>query len=448
LAQALAFLAEIFVDWKKSLLSTRHIPMVHFRDRVLFTLFLAGAARRSVHVGGSHHDAQQQTNTRTETQEVSSDAREVLVPRSLSGLFRSRGPQTDALHAAYGHAASGPEKNHLPPKHGADRLVGDMVERRRDTLVNGGHDPAGANDISVPSLSLSASRREALKAAAAASTVMIMPPARVAASVSGDREVSPIVQYVGRKGQKPIQVNRLRFTGVGDKAWTFAQRDITELLYSEGFPAKFPYTAADFERIDEAPDSEFYKFPKLVYHIDEGAVSALTRYYDKNITDGSDVLDICSSWVSHYPRDFPQRMKSIVGSGISDIELQCNDQLSSYVAQDLNKNPKLPFPDRSFDVVTCVVSFDYLTRPLEVMKEVARVLRPGGQVILSQSNRCFFTKAVGVWTRDMSDAAHLRVLGTYIHFAEAFSEPQAFDISPKGPGTNDPMYIVTATRRG
>ncbi len=34
-------------------------------------------------------------------------------------------------------------------------------------------------------------------------------------------------------------------------------------------------------------------------------------------------------------------------------------------------DPKLPFPDESFDVVTCVVSVDYLTRPLEVFKEAS-----------------------------------------------------------------------------
>ena len=37
-----------------------------------------------------------------------------------------------------------------------------------------------------------------------------------------------------------------------------------------------------------------------------------------------------------------------------------------YKQADLNAVPKLPYPDGSFDVVTCVVSFDYLTRPLEV----------------------------------------------------------------------------------
>merc|ERR1719258_867491 len=112
------------------------------------------------------------------------------------------------------------------------------------------------------------------------------------------------------KGAPPIKVTKPRLTGVGDPAWTFGEREISAAVYTGGFPAQFPFSAADFKRLDEAPDTEFYKFPKLMYHIDEGAVSALTRYYDRQIADGSDVLDICSSWVSHYPRDFPGRMKS------------------------------------------------------------------------------------------------------------------------------------------
>ena len=85
-------------------------------------------------------------------------------------------------------------------------------------------------------------------------------------------------------------MTRPRLTGVGDAAWTFGQREISAAIYAEPFPPKFPYTdPGDFKRLDEAPDKEFYKLPKLVYHIDEGAVSALTRYYDKQIADGSDV---------------------------------------------------------------------------------------------------------------------------------------------------------------
>jgi hypothetical protein len=34
-----------------------------------------------------------------------------------------------------------------------------------------------------------------------------------------------------------------------------------------------------------------------VYHIDGGAVAALTHYYAETIPPKSDILDICSSWV-------------------------------------------------------------------------------------------------------------------------------------------------------
>ena len=217
------------------------------------------------------------------------------------------------------------------------------------------------------------------------------------------REIMTTVELPGGKDRPPVSVNRRRFTGAGDPKWTYPVKDVSSIILKEPFPKEWPYKAEDFIRLDEEKDTVFYKpfQPKLVYHIDEGAVASLTHYYKKAIPEGSDVLDICSSWLSHYPRDFPTKMKSISGTGINLIELQCNDQLGEYKQADLNVKPVLPFADKSFDVVTCVVSFDYLTKPREVMKEIARVLRPGGKVILSQSNRCFYTKAVGVWTADM-----------------------------------------------
>jgi ubiquinone/menaquinone biosynthesis C-methylase UbiE len=48
------------------------------------------------------------------------------------------------------------------------------------------------------------------------------------------------------------------------------------------------------------------------------------------------------------------------------------------VAHDLNREPRLPFPDAHFDAALCAVSVQYLVRPVEVFAEVARVLRPGG----------------------------------------------------------------------
>jgi hypothetical protein len=68
----------------------------------------------------------------------------------------------------------------------------------------------------------------------------------------------------------------------------------------------------------------------------------------------------------------------------------------------------------SLSQVTNAVSVDYLTKPLEMMKEVQRVLKvclsllstqsathslqPGGLALMSFSNRCFPTKAIAIWT--------------------------------------------------
>eukprot|EP00629_Pelagomonadales_sp_RCC1024_P000910 CAMPEP_0119280778 /NCGR_PEP_ID=MMETSP1329-20130426/23419_1 /TAXON_ID=114041 /ORGANISM="Genus nov. species nov., Strain RCC1024" /LENGTH=294 /DNA_ID=CAMNT_0007281377 /DNA_START=126 /DNA_END=1006 /DNA_ORIENTATION=+ len=194
------------------------------------------------------------------------------------------------------------------------------------------------------------------------------------------------------------------------------------------WPASPPWSANDFKRLDESDDAAFYpkEQPRLVYHIDEGAVAALTNFYKGEIKDKADVLDICSSWVSHYPVDKP--LGRVAGTGMNERELKANTQLTEYAQRDLNKEPTLPFKDNSFDVVTCVVSIDYLTKPVEILKEVSRVLRPGGKVILSQSNRMFMTKAVRMWI-SMGDEAHLELIGQYLQYAGGFARPKAFDIT-------------------
>ena len=121
------------------------------------------------------------------------------------------------------------------------------------------------------------------------------------------------------------------------------------------------------------------------------------------------MLDLCSSWVSHFPDDGADgvRFGRVAGLGMNAEELAANKQLSEWVVRDLNKQPVLPYADGSFDAVTCTVSIDYLTQPLAVMREVARVLRPGGRVNVLISNRLFFSKAVALWT-GKDDLEHVR----------------------------------------
>ena len=126
------------------------------------------------------------------------------------------------------------------------------------------------------------------------------------------------------------------------------------------------------------------------------------------------------------------------------VELAQNPRLTSFVAKDLNVDPKLPYEEDSFDVVTCVVSVDYLIDPRAVFEEICRVLKPGGKAIMSISNRCFPTKAVAIWLQT-NDLEHVFIVGSFFHYAGGFEPPEAIDLSPS-PGVSDPLYIIQATK--
>lgn len=202
------------------------------------------------------------------------------------------------------------------------------------------------------------------------------------------------------------------------------------------YPEEWPFTPDYLSRQDEESDAVFYDEPRFVTHIDDGAIGALRDYYAQEISPNSDVLDICSSWISHLPDGL--ELGRVAGLGMNEAELERNARLTERVARDLNTDPALPYDDASFDVVTNAVSVDYLTRPLEVFREVHRVLKPGGKALFSFSNRCFPTKAVSMWLKT-DDSGHIWIVGAYYKYSAAWSV-KAVDISPGGGG--DPMYVV------
>jgi len=260
--------------------------------------------------------------------------------------------------------------------------------------------------------------------------------------IDSEIEMNYGVDSKGNPRSRGILVRR--FTGDS----TPFQFPVSPVRLVQTWPEEWPFKPQDFSRSDPSNDQGFYTIPKLVYHIDEPAVASLTQYYRKNIPAKSDILDICSSWVSHYPLEFPGTMGKICATGINSLELKFNDQLTGgFEARDLNENTKLPYEDESFDVVTCVVSIDYLIKPVEVLKEVHRVLRPGGKAILSQSNRCFPTKAVAMWLQ-MNDRQHLELINGYFQYAGGFEPRKAFDITATvlDNSYRDPMFIIEAIK--
>ena len=194
-----------------------------------------------------------------------------------------------------------------------------------------------------------------------------------------------------------------------------------------------------FDRADPGLDTAFYGPPRLVTHIDEGAIAAVGDLYAELSVEG-EVLDLMSSWVSHF-RAPPRRL---VGLGMNATELAANPVLAEHVVHDLNVDPALPFPDASFDDVTCCVSVDYLVRPLEVFGEVARLLRPGGRFVVTFSNRCFPTKAIRGWLAT-DGRGHLQIVAAYFAAAADRFRDLRGERRPTPPG-GDPLYAVWAHR--
>jgi len=210
-----------------------------------------------------------------------------------------------------------------------------------------------------------------------------------------------------------------------------------------------------FARLDNTPDSIFYQDPRFVEHVDENAVKLMTEYISETaIRPGRDavVLDLCSSWTSHIDQRVSEKMTRIAGLGMNAKELERNPSLTDWIVQDLNETPQLSkYETDSFDVVLCQLSIDYLTKPLQVLKEVGRVLKPGGQVHIIFSNRLFLSKAVGLWTGG-DDIDHAYYVGSYLHFCNGgFESIQAKDLSTRKAGKDkrivgDPLFVVTATK--
>ncbi|KAK2661618.1 hypothetical protein Ddye_000192 [Dipteronia dyeriana] len=174
-------------------------------------------------------------------------------------------------------------------------------------------------------------------------------------------------------------------------------------------------------KLNSYPDRDFYGYPRLVTHVDDGFISTLTDIYRQRFRPGSEILDLMSSWVSHLPKE--AKYKRVVGHGLNAQELAKNPRLDYFFVKDLNQDQRLEFEDGSFDAVLCTVSVQYLQQPEKVFAEVFRVLKPGGVFIVSFSNRMFYEKAISAW-RDGTAYSRVQLVVHYFQSVEGFTQPE------------------------
>jgi SAM-dependent methyltransferase len=77
------------------------------------------------------------------------------------------------------------------------------------------------------------------------------------------------------------------------------------------------------------------------------------------------------------------RVRHAVGVDVTD-ELRCNTNIDSAANADLRS---LPFRDGTFDLIVMSTVAEHLTEPEPVFRELARVLRPGGRLLVLTPNR-------------------------------------------------------------
>jgi len=147
---------------------------------------------------------------------------------------------------------------------------------------------------------------------------------------------------------------------------------------------------------DISDDEIFYQQPRFVHHLSDSFRTRLTNLYSEYLLNHHIILDLMSSWVSHLPSNI--KYKKVIGHGMNESELSSNKRLDSFWVQNLNKIQNMPIEDSSIDVGLIVAGWQYLQYPEKISLELSRIIKSDSLLIISFTNRAFWSKSPNIWT--------------------------------------------------
>lgn len=210
-----------------------------------------------------------------------------------------------------------------------------------------------------------------------------------------------------------------------------------------------------FIRKIEDDDVVFYNAIDTIPVLDQAALEQLTHFYSKYLKDNSTILDLMPGVDSHIPDNLENI--DIIGLGLKEQDLKENSALNQYTLHDLNKQPELPFDAQQFDAFVCSFSVEYMVQPVKVFQQIARILKPGGVLLVGFSDRFFEKKGIGLWD-DLHTFERMGIILEYFRQAGEFDDLRAESIRGLIRHNNDPfinknvfscpMFMLSGKRKG
>ncbi|KAF4662947.1 Condensin-2 complex subunit G2 [Perkinsus olseni] len=144
---------------------------------------------------------------------------------------------------------------------------------------------------------------------------------------------------------------------------------VHQVMLIDTWPKAFPFPPECFDKLDGAPDADFYKVPKLDMHISEQIAECLEkRWYADLLPMACDAhLELGAGVRSYFPESYTP--STVIGYGMNMAEMERNDVLTERHVQDLNMNPHLPYQSNVVDCHPCCKELCYAVATFNIAEQ-------------------------------------------------------------------------------